>query len=130
MQHSRVNHLSIYTASQAGFTARNEPRAAVAVLHSPIQPGYLKAEQRDVRCCWALYKAPRRTSVRPTSRADTRRFFPTGSHTAQVNNVSLLKKLKATLIVSIKALEEVILRNHFHRNGTFHLSLGSYTSPM
>lgn len=130
MQRSRVNHLSIYTASQAGFTAHNEPRAAAAVLYSPIQAGYLKAEQRDVHCCWALYKAPGRTSVRPTPLADTGWFFPTGSHTVQLNNLSLLKKLKATLIVSSKALEEVILRrNHFHCNCTFNLSLGSYTIP-
>lgn len=50
---------------------------------------------------------------------------------AQVNNLGLLKKLKATLIVSSKALEEVIpRRNHFHCNCTLNLSLGSYAIPM
>lgn len=49
---------------------------------------------------------------------------------AQVNNLGLLKKLKAELIVSSKASEEVILRrNHFHHNCTFNLSLHSYTIP-
>lgn len=57
-------------------------------------------------------------------------FFPTGSHTAQVNKFGLLKKLEAALIVLSKALKEVILRrNLFHLNCTLNLSLGPYTIP-
>lgn len=45
-QQGRASPWSTYTASQAGFTARNTLRAAGAELYSPIQAGYLKSEQR------------------------------------------------------------------------------------
>lgn len=48
-QQGRASPWSTYTASQAGFTARNMLRAAGAELYSPIQAGYLKTEQRHTR---------------------------------------------------------------------------------
>lgn len=128
-QQGRASPWSTYTASQAGFTARNMLRAAGAELYSPIQAGYLKTEQRHTR----LLGVARSTSQdEPQTHFSgwSKQIFPTGSRTAQANNLGLLKKLKAMLIVSSKALEEVIpRRNHFHCNCTFNLSLGSYAIP-